>query len=532
VSILIVDDSHDKLVALEAVLADMGLNLVCVQSGREALRCLLTQDFAAILLDVNMPTMDGFETASLIRQRQNSQGTPIIFITSYGDDPFVARGYALGAVDYMLTPVVPAVLRTKVTVFAELYRKNLEVRRQTEKLQQRANQLAALAAEVAEVEQRERRRLAQILHDNLQQLLVAARFRIGAFHTAAPEQQAAIVREVDDLLNQSIEASRSLTAELSPPILHDAGLFPALEWLARRMQKNHGMNVEVRCPAPVDFATDNLRSFVFNAVRELLFNCAKHAGVNSARITLARSHDDFVQVTVADSGSGFDPRILDVSSNDRDHFGLFSIRERATLMHGQVDIVSAPGRGTTIVLKMPDRVEVSDEDFDAAPLRHRFADAVPSGAPHERPHRSNGDAPIRVVIADDHEIIRKGLVAYLENQGGIDVVGEAADGAIAVEMTRALQPDVVIMDVSMPGMNGIEATRIIKKENAGVRVIGLSLHKREDMGSAMMLAGAWAYLSKGGPPDALVAAIRDGGQAPAAESNGNGGRMTAPTGTH
>ena len=143
-SILIVDDRPDKLLALSTALADVCPNVVTADSGRAALKLLLERDFAVILLDVNMPGMDGFETASLIRQRKNSQYTPIIFITAYGDDMHVVRGYSLGAVDYILAPVVPEVLRTKVTVFLELYRKTRQVERQAERLRQRAEQLHKL----------------------------------------------------------------------------------------------------------------------------------------------------------------------------------------------------------------------------------------------------------------------------------------------------------------------------------------------------------------------------------------------------
>src|SRR5437868_9539614 len=117
VNVLLVDDRPDKLLALEAVLEDLGQNIVRAYSGREALRHVLTQDFAVILLDVNMPGMDGFETATLIRQRKSSEHIPIIFITAFGDEMLASRGYSLGAVDYILTPVVPEVLRSKVSVF-------------------------------------------------------------------------------------------------------------------------------------------------------------------------------------------------------------------------------------------------------------------------------------------------------------------------------------------------------------------------------------------------------------------------------
>src|SRR4030095_6343501 len=120
--ILVVDDRTDKLLAYEVMLAPLNENIVSVRSGKEALRRLLKEDFAAILLDVNMPGMDGFETASLIRQRQRCETTPIIFVSAINDTVnHISRGYSLGAVDYILTPVVPAILRAKIAVFVDLF---------------------------------------------------------------------------------------------------------------------------------------------------------------------------------------------------------------------------------------------------------------------------------------------------------------------------------------------------------------------------------------------------------------------------
>jgi signal transduction histidine kinase/DNA-binding response OmpR family regulator len=146
INILVVDDVPEKLIALEAILEDLGHNIVAVQSGREALRQLLFQDFALILLDVNMPEMDGFETAALIRQRPRSEHTPIIFITGFSDETHVSRGYSLGAVDYILTPVVPEVLKAKVAVFADLFKKTELVKRQAEQQVAIAHEQAARAA--------------------------------------------------------------------------------------------------------------------------------------------------------------------------------------------------------------------------------------------------------------------------------------------------------------------------------------------------------------------------------------------------
>jgi signal transduction histidine kinase len=143
--ILIVDDRRDKLLALAAALEGVCAHIATAASGREALKLLLERNFAVILLDINMPGMDGFETASFIRQRESSESTPIIFITAFGDDMHASRGYSLGAVDYILAPVVPDVLRTKVSVFLELGRKTKEIERQAERLRQRAEQLQKLS---------------------------------------------------------------------------------------------------------------------------------------------------------------------------------------------------------------------------------------------------------------------------------------------------------------------------------------------------------------------------------------------------
>ena len=145
VDILIVDDKPDKLLALEAILEELGQNIVRAMSGREALRHVLQREFAVILLDINMPGMDGFEAASLIRQHRTARHTPIIFITAFGDEPHAQRSYSLGAVDYILAPVVPEVLKAKVGVFVELFRKSAELKRQSEVRERRAAQLQKLA---------------------------------------------------------------------------------------------------------------------------------------------------------------------------------------------------------------------------------------------------------------------------------------------------------------------------------------------------------------------------------------------------
>lgn len=162
VNILIVDDRPDKLLALQAILGSLNENLVIAKSGRDALRHLLHEDFAVILLDVNMPGLDGFDTAALIRQRARCEHVPILFITSMSDNEnYISRGYSLGAVDFIVAPIAPEILRTKVSVFVDLYRKTLQIQIQAEKLRkiqekQHQNELAIAATRIEMETQRNR----------------------------------------------------------------------------------------------------------------------------------------------------------------------------------------------------------------------------------------------------------------------------------------------------------------------------------------------------------------------------------------
>jgi len=146
VNILVVDDLPEKILVLETILEGLGQNVITALSGREALRRLLEREYAVILLDVNMPDIDGFETAAMIRSRRQTLHTPIIFITAFSDEMHTAQGYSLGAVDYILSPVVPEILRTKVGVFVDLYRKTQQVKQQAEERVALAHEQAARAA--------------------------------------------------------------------------------------------------------------------------------------------------------------------------------------------------------------------------------------------------------------------------------------------------------------------------------------------------------------------------------------------------
>lgn len=150
VNILLVDDQQENLLALSAVLEGLGERLVLAESGQEGLRRILEDDFAAILLDVQMPRMDGFETAALIRERDRSRHTPIIFVTALSTaEAHVFKGYSLGAVDYISKPVAPEIIKSKVAVFADLARKSQQIKRLNESLKKQALSLKSTNAELS-----------------------------------------------------------------------------------------------------------------------------------------------------------------------------------------------------------------------------------------------------------------------------------------------------------------------------------------------------------------------------------------------
>src|SRR5690348_11517772 len=157
--VLVVDDRQDKLLAFRAVLQDLTEDVFTASSGDDALRLVLEHEFAVILLDVNMPGMDGLETAALIRKRRKSAHTPIIFITAYSDDMLIMQGYSLGAVDYIMSPVMPEILRTKVKVFVDLFRLNADAQKQMEE------RIALIREQTARAAAEEANRRSTILAD-------------------------------------------------------------------------------------------------------------------------------------------------------------------------------------------------------------------------------------------------------------------------------------------------------------------------------------------------------------------------------
>jgi PAS domain S-box-containing protein len=374
------------------------------------------------------------------------------------------------------------------------HREHLEelVAERTAEAQQRATQLQALALELTRTEERERRRLAEILHEQLQQLLVAVKVHVSMMRRrASGETFRELVAETDDLLDQCLVEARSVTLALSPPVLYDAGLAAGLQWLGRQTEQKYRLPVAVEADPGANPPDEGTRTLLFQAVRELLFNTVKHAETDRVQVAMGKAGDQ-IRIEVRDFGKGFDPT-RPASLQEPSGLGLFSIRERLEAIGGRMELDSTMGQGTRIVLWAP---------FVEPPTP-----GEPGSGPGESPAAGRAAGAVRVLLADDHPILREGLTELLRERAEIEVVGEACDGQEAVELALQMRPDVVLMDVTMPRLNGIEATRRLTAQLPGLRVIGLSMHEGDDMAIAMREAGAVAYLTKGESPDTLIATI-------------------------
>ncbi len=358
-SILIVDDDKASRLAVEQVLKSLGTRLVTAGSGEEALRRVLDDDFAAILMDVRMPGIDGFSTASMIRERARSRNTPIIFMTVAQEDLQMFRGYRAGAVDYMVKPLVPEVLRSKLSVFVGLHDMNrmlsaeLAERSLTEqRLRASEENLRALAARLQSVREEERISIARDIHDELGQALTALKLDITALARSVASERSPDVQErtggiclqIDSIIN----SVRRISSGLRPEVLDEIGLAAAVEWEAREFQRRTG----IRCVADIDDSfvdPDEERSTaLFRICQELLTNVARHAHATRVNVHLA-DHGELLCLKVEDNGRGIQEREFESPRS----LGFIGLRERVLAFGGSIDVKGHAGKGTTVAVAIP-----------------------------------------------------------------------------------------------------------------------------------------------------------------------------------
>ncbi|MBX3300700.1 MAG: response regulator [Nitrospira sp.] len=350
----------------------------------------------------------------------------------------------------------------------------------TKQLERSHTRLQRLVAELTLTEQRERKQLASELHDYLAQLLVVSKLKIAQLcRNPLDKKTERLLQDVSSLLDQALTYCRTLVSRLSPVILFSHGLIAGLHWLTEYFSKQ-GLRVHVQSQVSAVPLPEDHSVLLFHSVRELLFNVLKHAGTGEATVDTMVRDGRIVQINVVDGGAGFDENAL---SYEATGYGLFSIRERIEGLGGTLAVHSSPGSGTRIELSvpLPDMVAVSD--MSSAVLG--TSEVSPSGP------RS-----CRVMIVDDHAMVRQELAKFLTTMKEVTVIGEASDGREGVELAGTLYPDLILMDINMPVLDGIEATRQILAQNPRVKIVGVTINTDTDLHKRLIAAGAVATLTK------------------------------------
>jgi signal transduction histidine kinase/CheY-like chemotaxis protein len=414
------------------------------------------------------------------------------FATINGHGPFASEskdealllGQAFLAVNsVMALALASAVQQSKDAETRFLDTAERLVHKRTYELLHTQGRMRTMAQTLTLTEQRERKRMASELHDYLAQLLVLGKMKLSNVHAQIQSvggPVATVFQEIDQTFSKALDYTRTLIAELSPPVLHELGLPAALQWLADQMIK-HRLRVEVRLGTSHLPLPEHQAILLFQSVRELLINAAKYAGTNHATLTLDVS-DGLLRITVEDKGKGFNTGNLEPTEPGH-QFGLFSVKERMEELGGWLHVDSAPGLGTTVTLGLPFTSAVSTPELST--------DEGQVSPPEVRPAGVR-----RLLLVDDHAMVRQGLRAILDHYPDLVIIGEAADGREAVSIVNKRAPDVVIMDINMPRMDGIEATRRIKKDHPATVIIAVSVNDTSQVRESMQKAGASAFLSK------------------------------------
>ncbi len=379
------------------------------------------------------------------------------------------------------------------------------VNTRTRELVRNQERLRAMASDLILTEQRERRRLASDLHDYLAQLLVVCRLKLNQGQLSHDmDGMRKIMQEADQCLDQSLTYTRTLVTQLCPTCLYEFGLHAALVWLGSEMEKQ-GLTVHLKKGNGVLILPEDHAILIYQSVRELLHNVLKHSRVKEATVMLSIQPDNRLHIQVEDRGRGFDHSHVERDEGSSTKFGLFSIRERLEALDGTMTITSIPQNGTQVLLQVPLKTGSGKSTHQG-----EIAHFSPPSTPMHYPQSSSEN--IRILLVDDHEMVREGFCHILNAQGDLKVVGEAEDGKQAIALCQSLRPDVVVMDLQMPNMNGLEACKRIKREFPGTVIIGLSVYDNSEVARWFLDVAADAFVTKGGSAESLISVIRQYGR--------------------
>ena len=513
VHFLLVDDLEENLMSLEALLRRDGLVLLKARSGPEALELLLHHDIALALVDVQMPDMNGFELAELMRGRSRTQRVPIIFLTA-GEMSRQRRfrGYEAGAVDFLYKPIEADVLRSKADVFFNLYRQQQEITLQRDKLQNYAEALKL-------ADRRKDEFLATMSHEirTPMNAIIGLSGILGKSNPLTDKQKEfidtlqtsanSLLGLINDLLDTSKIQAESMELEKIPFSIIRVVNETAGMMRVKAQEKRLAFHVDVndKCVARRLYLGDpeRLRQILLN----LCSNAIKFTETGSVTLAVhcephADGSNESIRIDITDTGIGIEPEKIDSvfekfvqadNSISRRYggtgLGLSIARQLTELMQGTIEVQSALGHGSTFTVHL---------QFEVA-----SGNVVEDDADQGSPHVKSKQHP-RVLLVEDQPPNVLVARTYLEDFGyRVDV---ATSGAEAVRRCTANDYALVLMDVQMPEMNGLEATQRIREQEkqqtrSPVPIMGMTAHAYAEDRQRCLAAGMNDYLAKPFDPD-------------------------------
>ena len=385
-----------------------------------------------------------------------------------------------------------SVVATEVT---ELLAKN-------EALQEKEASLQSLSARILQLQDEERRRIARDLHDITGQELAAISLSLGQVSRSEEEhpERKQMVADAIGMVRKVEDEIRTLSYLLHPPLLDELGLGSALNWYVEGFQKRSGIEVKVEVPGKVPRLTAEKETALFRVVQEALTNILRHSGSQRAWITVTEKNNGLL-ISVRDEGKGMAVPTKAAAGRTKLGVGILGMRERLRQLGGGMEIESG-NWGTTVMAFVPMRKGEREEAQGPAE-----AMKAPRGVRREAEALHEG-TPKRILIADDHEVTREGIKTLLKEEPDMEICGEAQDGLEAIDKTRQLRPDLLVLDLSMPGAGGLTVARRVRQIEPDTKILVFTTHSYPGLEKMVKGAGCQGYVQKANASQELVKAAR------------------------
>jgi PAS domain S-box-containing protein len=391
------------------------------------------------------------------------------------------------------------------TELTELVEANEALRSNEESLRQ-------LSARLLKLQDEERRHIARDLHDITGQKLAAQSMALAKVlnrKAAGLDQESQhLLVECVTLSNQVSDEIRTLSYLLHPPLLDELGLSSAVRWYAEGYERRTGIKVEVKIPLDFGRLAPDVEVALFRVIQESLSNVQRYSESPRAYVRLKRSSSDEIQVQIGDFGKGIHPATLNTSTHTAAPIGvgIQGMRERMRQLGGKLEITSRLKHGTLVTATLPmvhPQANPSAESITNTTVQSVTNQGTDTPAPGRDTPRK------QILIADDHEMLRRGIRNALEDRQDWQICGEAVDGQEAVNKVNTLRPDLVILDINMPVLNGLAAVRQILRNRPQTKIVIFTVHDSEQTLKEIQAAGAHAYVSKNDASGALLRVVED-----------------------